>query len=72
MRWQHVLASGLLGFALHSRTLDVPTQAIGGVHNAMPVAVPALEHLKINYRTHSGIMNVSRLDDMVHRSSEQD
>jgi hypothetical protein len=34
-------------------------QAIGGVHNAMPVAVPALEHLKVNYRTHSGIMNVS-------------
>lgn len=25
----------------------------------MPVAVPALEHLKVNYRTHSGIMNVS-------------
>lgn len=40
----------------------VVLQDIGGVHNAMPVAVPALEHLKVNYRTHSGIMNVSSLD----------
>ena len=40
---------------------DIALQAIGGVHNAMPVAVPALEHLKINYRTHSGIMNVGGL-----------
>ena len=33
-------------------------KAIGGPLNAARVAVPALEQLKVNYRTHSGIMNV--------------
>ena len=49
----------------------VVLQDIGGVHNAMPVAVPALEHLKVNYRTHLGIMNVSSLDDRMCTAQQQ-